>query len=501
MNDILFRSSVAGFNKEDVLNYIEKLNQQSEEQSNTISNNQIELSSAFKKINELEKQMANYKQTFEELSLENDQYRSIINKGSESLLSEDNFSIDDTNKMNQLISENEVLKDQIDSLRQECNTFKENEKQIESLIMDSYIYSENILDDARKKAEKITINSKGLVEKATENIESFSDYVNNISLGFSEIVTQLETDLVQLNENLMIVTKELNNEKNDNLNTGDISAYIGNSTEHNDDGYATKDLTGFIKQFENIISGNSNISNENTPSSEEVIPLTQEDTFNLDEKQVNGNTQEHNIDDLIVEYSDSSSDDKAVKSDLQDAEDNIVLTDENSIEANFISSAPIGKFRYDEPPQEPLNAVVRLDKDFNLQEEQSNESEPEVTLESQPLNANFEEEVTSPLQMGMDYSDLFNYDDEDNSDDINKINTVEQFNSIVDEYASDNEQSDKELTEQSNNIDASTITSKSVSTKVDEPIMFDPDSMYSCNGEPKAKKRFGKVKIKKNKDK
>ena len=516
MNDVMFRSAVAGFNKEDVLNYIEDLKKEQENNSKIISDSRFELSNAFKKINDIEKQLIEYKQTIDELSLENDQYRSIINRDDGFNPNASSFEIAD--EIIKLKAENQLLKESANELRNECEKYKENERQFESLITDAYIYSENILDDAREKADKITSGIKNSIENATENIGDFSEYANNISTGFSEIVSQLEVDLKHLSESLMSVSKGFQTIQEEKIESSesDINIYIEDSQQ---DECATnsceenqKDLTSFIKKFESMISGKpddeNDMNNDFIKSNSDLQNTTQENevveavTENIDDIQVADHIEyaEHNMDDLIGEYTSEEALDiseqpqEDIKVDVaQDALD-------QNVQANFISSAPIGSLRNDTPLENPLNSCLRFDENFNIQGQHS-PSEPEVSYGSQPLESHDNEEPLIPLQRGMDYSDIFDYDNNDSL----QLSTDEQFNSMVNEYASnetDNQDFlhlNNDLT--SNPVDASTVTSKTVEVEVSEPVMVDPNGLFKSVEEPSGKVRFGQVKIKIRKDK
>ncbi|MEG2781088.1 MAG: hypothetical protein RR911_00240 [Oscillospiraceae bacterium] len=392
MNDVVFRSSVAGFNKEDVLNYIEDIKKQYEEQKNKLTENACELSNAFKKINELETQLLEYKNIADELSLENSQYISMINNKPEQSpvcnLSDNEMVSDCSDKLKILSEENEMLKIKSQELNSECEKYKANEKQFESIIMDAYINSESILDDARQKAEQISKGTQCSIEQASENFADFSLYISNISAGFSEIVFKLTEDIKHLTNNLMSVTKELQDndaEETSDTYDGDINMYINNHEEQVNDFNCTdsskytaeesKDMSSYIKKFESMISGNANADevqtdnsiNETSSNDVTVQPQEQNNEIECENdystyQNDDTNLAETDVNELIGVYTSDS--DTVLQEPTQEVASEIPmdesLTEEAKDEANFISSAPIGNFRMDIPLEQPLNSSLKI---------------------------------------------------------------------------------------------------------------------------------------------
>ncbi|MEG1436075.1 MAG: hypothetical protein RSC30_00675 [Oscillospiraceae bacterium] len=539
MNDVVFRSSVAGFNKEDVLNYIEDIKKQYEEQKNKLTENACELSNAFKKINELETQLLEYKNIADELSLENSQYISMINNKPEQSpvcnLSDNEMVSDCSDKLKILSEENEMLKFKSQELNSECEKYKANEKQFESIIMDAYINSESILDDARQKAEQISKGTQCSIEQASENFADFSLYISNISAGFSEIVFKLTEDIKHLTNNLMSVTKELQDndaEETSDTYDGDINMYINNHEEQVNDFNCTdsskytaeesKDMSSYIKKFESMISGNANANADevqtdnsiNETSSNDVAVQSQEQNNEIEcendystYQNDDTNLAETDVNELIGEYTSDS--DTVLQEPTQEVASEIPmdesLTEEAKDEANFISSAPIGNFRMDIPLEQPLNSSLIFDENFNLKS--NNEpAQLDDALGSQPLSPDDNQESFPPLQTGMDYSELFQFDDSGNENNFLKHNTDQQFSDIVNEYANsdtseliNNQIADKNASV--SEIGVATVTSKKVNYEIEEPMMVDPKGLYKAVDDHSGKTRFGKVKIKMSKNK
>lgn len=202
-NDFLIRNSFHGFNKEDVLSYIEKIKQESQSYKEDKVKVEDELSIANEKITNLENELNN---TYQETQTVEEDENS---KSSEEFLS--------------LKNENEKLKLMVDELSTECDKYKQTSKQFNSLILDAYIQSESILKDAREKAKSISNDTKGVVKEATVDIGDFSDYVNNISIDFSQIVSELTNNIKNLTGNLINATegvKELDLEKDQEILDG-----------------------------------------------------------------------------------------------------------------------------------------------------------------------------------------------------------------------------------------------------------------------------------------
>lgn len=466
-DDILFRNSIYGFNKEDVLNYIEEIKKENENQKKLAIKSAAELSTALKSINELEKQLSSKSHVGDDvLNLESRQHQSKVTKvaqnpPSKTLIQSEN-TVDYSDEVDKVRSENRKLKEALKHFQVECERFKNTEKQFGSMLLDAYIYSGNILDDAREKAEQITKSTKNTIEQATGDMGDFSSYVNNISIGFSQIVSELTYDIKNITENLMSVSQNFQsqtNDKNKEVKVSDINNYINDSQEQeNYNDLLSKKVSSFddyIEIFENLIGGeHSEIENP-----------------------------EHNVNELIGEY-------------FQHEEEN----SQPQVKANFISSAPIGSALENIDFSELLNSSVRIDKDFNLQE-QNNQIYSEIALETEPLGVVEDLESFESLQFGMDYSSSFQFED-----DKSHKNNVGQFNDMVNEYVSssaekkiENEETNSEEQEQiGSSIKAS---SKRVDIEIDEPMMFNTNELYKTDEETHGKSKLVIVKLKNKKDK
>ncbi|NCC86892.1 MAG: hypothetical protein EOM05_03355 [Clostridia bacterium] len=382
-DDVLFRKSIYGFNKADVLNYIEEIKKENENQKKIAMKSAEELSNAFKNIKDLEEQLLSKNQMADdyELNIESRQHQSKMNKGTQNpsskTLNQSENTVGYSDEVERVKSENKKLKAALKHFQVECERFKNTEKQFGSMLLDAYIYSGNILDDAREKAEQITKTTKNTIEQATGDIGDLSSYVNNISIGFSQIVSELTSDIKKITENLMSVSQNFQSQTNDEnkeVKVADINSYINDSHEqenHNelndDNSLLSEKVSSFddyIEIFENLISGEpSEIKNIEKYSREGI------------------SYAEHNVNELIGEY--------------------VQIEEENSqpqVKVNFISSEPICS---------------------------------DVELETEPLGTDENLENFEPLHFGMDYSSSFEFE----NDESYKNNNV-KINDIVNEYVS-----------------------------------------------------------------
>jgi|GEM_PF-5623708 len=545
-DDVLFRSSVYGFNKEDVLNYIEKIKKENENQKNLATKSAMELSNAFKRINELEKKLLVQRQMADALNLENRQYQAKMTKEvqnfSSNTLIDDANTVDYIGEVDRVKNENVKLRTAVQQLKLECERFKDIEKQFGSMLLDAYIYSGNILDDAREKADKITKGTRSTIEQAAGDMGEFSSYVNNISTGFSQIVSELTDDIKNITENLMSVTKKFqqqSNDENEEFKAPDINTYINDSqdqeinSEFNAQGTVVADkVSGFdeyIKMFETMISGEQSEVEQQEPQEDfqekqgqdtnEVYEQSKEHSNELECPCLQASNEEvsnpeQNVDELIGEYVQSNEQisQQYMEDEITQPEQHNNVQQDEHVEANFISSAPIGGAYESAEPVIPLSPVVRFDENFKLKE-QTNQLDPDVTLGANPLGASEDLETFEPLQCGLDYSSFFQYED-----DTPQENSDEQFNNMVNEYASCQVENIKENEEnitvdtvyqnienkneqQSENVDSSTVTLKRVDAEIDEPMMFDPNGLYKTEEDQQGKSRFGRVKLKMKKDK
>lgn len=464
-DNAMFKSALYGFNKEDVLEYIENLENENQK-------NDTQLLDALKKIEELEQKLLSQNQTTQELYLENKQYQNKLtnfnkDQSVSSILNKDAI------EMEAIKAENEELKSTLNKLKCECKRFKNIEDKFQSVVLDAYVYSGSILDDAAQRAEQIAKGSKDAIKQVAGDMGDLSSYVNNISKEFSQIVSGLTDDIKGVTENLMSVTKNFQQENNeDNEEISSIENYIDSSIEqivnsnlsYSDTDIAENisDFDDYIKVFETLISGES--------ESEELIE--ESDVFVQNQTKVTN--------ELISQY--------ASEENLDETPQDV---NSDSVEANFISSQPIGS-AVEEDVVAPLNPVVRLDENFKMQDGDENFSQNANSkldhLEGEGLTEDF-----VPLHGGMDYSSFLQTGGEVKyNTDENQINLQEPNKS---EKNLDAEVSSDENTQE---INMQKIESKGVEIELDEPVMLDLDGGYS---EEPEKSSFGKIKLKIKKDK
>ncbi|MFY9198881.1 MAG: DivIVA domain-containing protein [Acutalibacteraceae bacterium] len=464
-DNAMFKSALYGFNKEDVLEYIENLENENQK-------NDTQLLDALKKIEELEQKLLSQNQTTQELYLENKQYQNKLtnfnkDQSVSSILNKDAI------EMEAIKAENEELKSTLNKLKCECKRFKNIEDKFQSVVLDAYVYSGSILDDAAQRAEQIAKGSKDAIKQVAGDMGDLSSYVNNISKEFSQIVSGLTDDIKGVTENLMSVTKNFQQENNeDNEEISSIENYIDSSIEqivnsnlsYSDTDIAENisDFDDYIKVFETLISGES--------ESEELIE--ESDVFVQNQTKVTN--------ELISQY--------ASEENLDETPQDV---NSDSVEANFISSQPIGS-AVEEDVVAPLNPVVRLDENFKMQDGAENFSQNANSkldhLEGEGLTEDF-----VPLHGGMDYSSFLQTGGEVKyNTDENQINLQEPNKS---EKNLDAEVSSDENTQE---INMQKIESKGVEIELDEPVMLDLDGGYS---EEPEKSSFGKIKLKIKKDK
>lgn len=464
-DNAMFKSALYGFNKEDVLEYIENLENENQKKD-------TQLLDALKKIEELEQKLLSQNQTTQELYLENKQYQNKLtnfnkDQSVSSILNKDAI------EMEAIKAENEELKSTLNKLKCECKRFKNIEDKFQSVVLDAYVYSGSILDDAAQRAEQIAKGSKDAIKQVAGDMGDLSSYVNNISKEFSKIVSGLTDDIKGVTENLMSVTKNFQQENNeDNEEISSIENYIDSSIEqivnsnlsYSDTDIAENisDFDDYIKVFETLISGES--------ESEELIE--ESDVFVQNQTKVTN--------ELISQY--------ASEENLDETPQDV---NSDSVEANFISSQPIGS-AVEEDVVAPLNPVVRLDENFKMQDGAENFSQNANSkldhLEGEGLTEDF-----VPLHGGMDYSSFLQTGGEVKyNTDENQINLQEPNKS---EKNLDAEVSSDENTQE---INMQKIESKGVEIELDEPVMLDLDGGYS---EEPEKSSFGKIKLKIKKDK
>ena len=180
--DVLIKSVLfGGFDKNEVLKYIEKIQSEHYDESETIKQKEQEIEILKEKVAQFEDNLASERKRFLDLAVLNDKYCEKI------------YNLE------------EQMKDQclrFDSIQDDCNRLKKVEAQIGALLVDAVLYSDKMTEKAKTVATNITSDAKNALTSTAENVNELSAEIAQVSTGFSKDLMTLVKRVENLSANL-----------------------------------------------------------------------------------------------------------------------------------------------------------------------------------------------------------------------------------------------------------------------------------------------------------
>ncbi|NLX94114.1 MAG: hypothetical protein GXZ02_09765, partial [Clostridiales bacterium] len=182
--DILIKSVLfGGFDKNEVLKYIEKIQSEHYDESETIKRKDEERESLKEKVAQFEDKLASERRRFSALASLNDEYCERI------------YNLE------------EQMKEQsarFDNIQDDCNRLKKVEAQIGALLVDAVLYSDKMTEKAKTAATSITADAKNALVSTAEGVSELSSEIVQISSGFSNDITTLVEKVESLSASLSL---------------------------------------------------------------------------------------------------------------------------------------------------------------------------------------------------------------------------------------------------------------------------------------------------------
>ncbi|MEI6578294.1 MAG: hypothetical protein WCN92_02380 [Eubacteriales bacterium] len=193
LNEDAFIKSViwGGFNKEDVLKYIEKIQSEHIVEIDKIKQKNAETEKTFFQIKQLEEELAAERSRFAALTALNDEYCEKI------------YSLEDKQS---------VLNNKLENMQDDCNRIKNVESQIGTLLLDAVLYSDKMTQKAKQAAKSITDNAKQAIYSTNDDVSRLGTDISQIAGNFSTDISELIARIESLSFSLTSYASDLENE-------------------------------------------------------------------------------------------------------------------------------------------------------------------------------------------------------------------------------------------------------------------------------------------------
>ncbi len=209
MSDIVFKTKAfGGYNKKDVMDYINTLLAEKNELNKTIasfvdSNTKLEAEvleykTKCEEIGELRSELVSVKALNSELSSQIDVKETEI----KNLLSEVSKRDDKILKLENTVSENmmsdateeeiEFLRAEVQKLKAECERSRDMERQVGAAMLDARVHSEELVEAARERANNVTKAVYAAIGDTAVKIDDLSDGIGEIARAFTKSVEEVE---------------------------------------------------------------------------------------------------------------------------------------------------------------------------------------------------------------------------------------------------------------------------------------------------------------------
>jgi chromosome segregation ATPase len=216
-NDVIFKTKAfGGFNKEEVMTYINRLISEKEELENKCkeltdekNNLKNEVSEISQKLKETEEKVTKSAEEYEELSkileAEREVSATVYNEKEEF-----NVEILKLNKeLNELknkpvLTEEaaEVLKAENAKLKAECDKLKAMEQQVGAAMLDARLRSDELIKEAEEKAEVVRKDVYDAIGDTALKIDELSGGITEIARNFTKAVSEVEMRISVLTGNM-----------------------------------------------------------------------------------------------------------------------------------------------------------------------------------------------------------------------------------------------------------------------------------------------------------
>ena len=216
-NDVIFKTKAfGGFNKEEVMTYINRLISEKEELENkckelTDEKNDLknEVSENSQKLKETEEKVTKSAEEYEKLSKILEAEREVRDAVCKE---KDEFSVEilklnkelNEHKNKPVLSEEdaEVLKAENSKLKAECDKLKAMEQQVGAAMLDARLRSDELVKEAEEKANLVRKDVYDAIGDTALKIDELSGGITEIARNFTKAVSEVEMRISVLTGNM-----------------------------------------------------------------------------------------------------------------------------------------------------------------------------------------------------------------------------------------------------------------------------------------------------------
>ena len=208
-NDIVFKSKAfGGYDKTEVMNYINNLLAEKVELEKRLSESNVRFAQTNSQLFEMKKSADESAKLTEELSQakeENLRLSASINEQNEKIqaleteLSEKSAQIEELKTELNNCQTSEEAQNEIDSLRNEVSRLKveaekkrDLERQVGAAMLDARIHSEELVEEAKEKANAVTKSVYSAIGETALKIDGLSTGIGEIARSFTKSVEEVE---------------------------------------------------------------------------------------------------------------------------------------------------------------------------------------------------------------------------------------------------------------------------------------------------------------------
>lgn len=173
-----------GFKKSDVLEFIEKLQRETEDVKKSLDSKRTEALELKNKIEDLENKLEELSKVKDEISEKDAQIKRL------------------SEELEKSLAENKVLNEKSYEFNEKSEKLRRAEKQIGAAYIDARRYSDDLVEGAKAKAKDIGAIASQDIKREANEIETLLKDVDLISRKFNSSIEQLHKDVYALSSKL-----------------------------------------------------------------------------------------------------------------------------------------------------------------------------------------------------------------------------------------------------------------------------------------------------------
>ncbi|NLA76628.1 MAG: hypothetical protein GX851_02150 [Clostridiales bacterium] len=205
-NDIIFKSAIfGGFKKDAVMSCIDALTAEKVAAARDAEANRAALHAVNLKLRELEQQLSSLTAENAALAAVKLQFETADAQNSEMSARISALTAENEEKSAKL----EAIEAERDALKSDCERLHSVETQLGAAIIDARRYSDQLVDEAKRKAQRVSGDAGAFLEETADKVSLMTSDINNISDSFNRTFAELLTRINTLTGNLGDAAKTL----------------------------------------------------------------------------------------------------------------------------------------------------------------------------------------------------------------------------------------------------------------------------------------------------